>query len=665
MKIITVIPLSRGVFKEHLTYFTSTSVEKGSLVYVPIRTKVVPAIVIDIQNARDLKIQIKEAPFSIKKIEKLKTFSLFTSNFIETANMAADYFATTSGAVLQSLVPKTILDAYGENKINPVKPFGKINLDENISKIKNEHYVFQSDYTERMATYKSFIRESFAKQRSVFFCLPSAQQIEHAFNSLEKGISAYTYILHGKISKKEMILRWNNIITSKHPVLIIATGGSMAIPRHDIGAIILDNENGSGYKTLSRPFIDYRIFAELYAKNTGIKLILGDMFLRTETLFRQQEGELVPFTPLKFRALSTAKQTIVDMKKNKKINPASSKQIDSLNENANKNDPVSLKLNNSGKKTFTTISDELTKLIEGIKQKNEHLYIFSTRRGLNTLTVCADCGTIVKCDFCSVPYTLHKKNNKNIFICHKCGHHKSAETKCKTCKSWRLTPLGIGIQLAEKEITEKFPDIKLFRLDSDSATTPKKAKEIASSFMSSPGSILLGTEMALQYLEKDIENIAVLSIDSLFALPDFRSGERIFNLLLRLSSKATKNFIIQTRNSDDDIFQYIIKGNLLSFYRDEIKNRQEMEYPPFKTFIKITREDKKEKVVADMKKLKKILSDYEALAFPAFVQEIKGKYRMHMLIKLGVDSWVDTKLLGILKALPPTYIINVEPENLL
>ncbi len=640
MKIITVIPLSRGIFKEHLTYFTSAPVEKGFLAYVPIRAKIVPAIVIDIQNARDVKAQLKEAAFTIKKIEKIKTCPIFTPKFIETANIAADYFATNIGTIIQSLVPKNILDAYSENEIDPAEiPSGELNSAKNSGGIKNEHHVFQTDYTERMATYKSFIRESFAKQRSVFFCLPSSQKIEHAFNSLEKGISAYTYILHGKISKKEMVSRWNNIITSKHPVLIIATGGFMAIPRNDIGAIILDSENESGYKMPARPFIDYRIFAEFYAKSTGIKLVFGDMFLRTETLFRQQEGGgLVPFTPLKFRALSTAKQKIVDMTKYKK---------------------------EFRKGAFTVISDELSKLITETKQQNERLFILAARRGLNPLTVCGDCGTIVKCTHCSTPITLHKKNGENIFICHKCGHHKSAETKCETCGSWKLTPLGIGTQLAEKEITETFPNIKLFRLDKDIATTPKKAKEVAQSFVTSPGSILLGTPMALSYIEKDIENVTVLSIDSLFALPDFRGTERIFNLLLRLYAKSTKNFLIQTRYSDEKIFQYIVKGNLLDFYRDEIKNRQEMGYPPFKKFIKITREDKKEKVVADMEKLKKLLIDYEALAFPAFVQEIKGKYRMHMLIKLGVDSWVDTKLLGILKALPPTYIINVEPENLL
>ena len=638
MKIITVIPLSRGIFTDHLTYFSSvSSIEIGSLIHVPLKTKTIPAVVILIQDAQAAKTQLKQASFSIKKVEKTKSYPIFTPNFIKTANETADYFATNTSSILRSLIPKNILDAYGEKEIKKI-PDNEDGGIFNQSELKNEHYVFQSDYQERMVTYKSFIRETFAKQKSVFFCLPSSQKIDFAFNSLEKGISAYTYILHGKISKKEMISRWNSIITSKHPVLIIATGGFMAIPRNDIGAIILDSENESGYKMPARPFIDYRVFAELYAKNTGIKLVFGDMFLRTETLFRQKEGGFVPFTPLKFRALSTAKQKIVDMKQYKK---------------------------ESRKGAFTIISDELSKLIIETKEKNEHLFILSARKGLNPLTVCGDCGTVIKCDYCSTPIVLHKKNNKNIFICHKCGNRKETETKCENCGSWKLTPLGIGTQLAEKEISEKFSNIKLFRIDKDSATTTKKAKEIAQSFTSSPGSILLGTEMALSYIEKDIENVAVLSIDSLFAIPDFRGNERIFNLLLRLYAKSTKNFIIQTRHSDEKLFQYITKGNLIDFYRDEIKNRKEAGYPPFKKFIKITREDNKEKVVDDMENLKKLLTGYEALAFPAFVQEIKGKYRMHMLIKLGIDSWVDTKLLGILKSLPPKYIINVEPENLL
>ncbi|MBU0723019.1 primosomal protein N' [Patescibacteria group bacterium] len=635
MKIITVTPLSRSVFKEELTYFTSSRIMVGSLIYVPVRAKTIPSIVTRVQDASDLKTQIKNAPFSIKKIENLKTRNVFTPQLIESASIAADYFATTTGNIIQALVPKIILDAYNEEKIKNIPASLKTIPEQR--KLKNEHYVFQSNSDERMVVYKSFIRESFARKQSVFFCLPSAQRIGPSLRALEKGIGAYTYILHGKMSQKEILGQWNKIITNKHPVLIIATGGFLAIPRYDLATIIVDYENSSSYKTIARPFLDYRVFAEIYAKTAGLKLICGDVFLRVETLYREQQKEMIPFTSLKFRALSTAKQQIVDMKVKSE----------------------------ASKKTFIILSNELKKLISETQQQNEQLFILVSRKGQNPLTVCGDCGTIIKCDYCSAPTILHKKNKQNIFICHKCGQTKNAERLCEICKSWRLVPLGIGIQLAEQEIKKIFPKIKLFRLDSDEATTHKKALSIMKSFVSAPGSILLGTEMALSYLKKDIENIAVLSLDSLFALPDFRAQERIFNLLLRLSSIATKNFIIQTRNHDEKVFKYISEGNLIDFYRYEIKNRQKLGYPPFKKFIKITREGSKEKVIQDMKKLSAILTDYEAFSFPAFTQTIKNKYRIHMLIKLDATTKLDVKLLGILKALPPTYIVQVDPENLL
>jgi len=634
MKIITVTPLSRSALKEELTYFTSSRITIGSLVYVPVRAKTIPSIVIRIQDANDLKTQIKNASFNIKKIENPKSHTIFTPQFIESSRIAANYFATNTGTIIQSLAPKIILDAYNKEKIKNIPSSFKTIPEQ--SKLKNEHYVFQANSVERMAVYKSFIRESFARKQSVFCCLPSMQRIESTLRALEKGIDVYTYILHSKMTKKEILSQWNKIITNKHPVLIIATGGFLAIPRFDLAAIIVDYENSSSYKTIARPFLDYRTFAEIYAKTAGLKLIYGDIFLRVETLYREQQKEIIPFTSLRFRTLSAVKQQIVDMKTKSEVS----------------------------QKQFTIISNDLKKLISNTQQQNEQLFILVARRGQNPITVCGDCGTIIKCDYCNAPTVLHKKNKQNIFICHKCGETKNAEMLCGVCGSWRLVPLGIGIQLAEQEIKKIFPNIKLFRLDSDEAPTYKKALSKMESFQTAPGSVLLGTEMALSYLEKEIENIAILSIDSLFMLPDFRIQEQIFNLLLRLSSKATKNFIIQTRNYDEKIFKYISEGNLMDFYRYEIKNRQKLGYPPFKKFIKITREGVKETVIQDMKKLSVILAEYEVFTFPAFIHTIKNKYRMHMLIKLNTTI-LETKLLEILKTIPPIYIVQVDPESLL
>jgi primosomal protein N' (replication factor Y) len=662
MKIVTVIPLSRGVFKEQLSYFTSSHVSLGSLISVPLRTQTVQGLVVKIEDAKDLKTRLKSASFSMKKIEKVHEMPLFSQELVEAAEKTADYFATTTADVIEALIPKCVLEAYGNGEIKQ-EPREKteekadevveetddekkgVHMDTN-KDVKSEHCIFQSDDEERFATYKSFIRGSFAKKESVFFCMPSVQRIESVYNHLEKGIAPYTFVLHGKLNRKEVVQTWNNILASKRPVLIIATGNFLAIPRDDIGTVILDFENSSGYKMIKRPLIDYRTFAEIYTQKTKTKLIFGDTFLRVETLMREQQKDLTQFAPPKFRMLEQARQSLVDMKKEGTKEGAREGSVED-------------------KKTFVVISKKLDSLIEHNKSHNEHLFIVTSRKGLYPVTTCGDCGTLVMCDQCSSPMSLHKTNGKPVFVCHKCGNRKLSSMLCGNCGSWKLTPLGIGTQLIESEILEGHEGVAVFRLDGDTATTNKKAKSIAAEFLNTPGSVLIGTEMALPYIEQQIENVAVASIDSLFALPDFRGNERIFNFLLRLYSKARNNFLIQTRNPDSMLFTYIAKGNLLDFYRAEIAERKELNYPPFKTFIKISRAGEKAHVIDEMKKLSEKLGGYEAIMFPAFTQEVKGSYRMHMLIKLDKNAWVDKELLAILRGLPPAFGINIDPENLL
>src|SRR6185503_2746949 len=118
---------------------------------------------------------------------------------------------------------------------------------------------------------------------------------------------------------------------------------------------------------------------------------------------------------------------------------------------------------------------------------------------------------------------LHKeKNGKRIFICHHCGAERDTLAKCPNCNSWKLRPLGIAIDTIAGELEKKFPGREVFELSKDTAKTPKQAREIIKKFESRPGSILLGTEMALLYLSNPIPYTAVISIDSLLSVPEFR-----------------------------------------------------------------------------------------------------------------------------------------------
>ena len=633
MKLIEVIPISRGIPKESLNYFSSVAVPVGSVVKVPLRKKIIPAIVVSERDVEEAKSDIKNSSFPLRKIEKAKFAKFLTSDFVEAGRETAKYFAGSTGSVLFSLVPKVLLENVEKIKIH------KIEEAENKKTQHHEKYVVQATDEERYANYKSLIREEFAKNLSVFFCLPTIQDIKKATEKLQKGIEKYTYILHGSLNEKEIIETVKKILAETHPVLIIGTGGFLSIPRSDLGTLIIDRENSRAYKNQGRPYLDIRYFAEKYAEQAKIKLVFGDLLLRTETIWRFKNGELVEISPLKFRSLSTMTEEIIEMKE--------------------------ISENSLEKKKFRVISDRLEGLIKKNIENNEHLFIFVGKRGLSPSVVCADCGTIVACRTCGAHTVLHKASEENFFLCHKCGERRSALEKCAKCDSWKLTTLGIGSELIEQMLLEKFPNQKIFKLDSDSSPTHKKASQIIEKFYASPQGILIGTEMALLYLTEKIENSAVVSMDSFFSIPDYRINERVLNILLKIRSITDRNFIIQTRDSSQKVFDYASKGNLIDFYKDEIYMREKLGYPPFSVLIKIIIAGTKNEVLQSVEYLQKELTPFEINVFPAFIPGAKGKYAVNGIVKIPKKDWPNEKILGVLKTLPPNFSVNIDPESLL
>src|SRR5574343_1255298 len=572
MYIIEVIPIAKNIGTDTLSYFTSNEIPLGAIVNVPLRKKIVQGIVMSVRIASDIKSEIKSAQFALKKIDKVKSVEFFSKEFIDTASYLAQYYATSVGSIIDTLVPDYILKNI--DKIKNTKPESSDNKNSNT---KSEKFVVQGDDEERYGEWKSLIRQEFAKKKSLLFIYPTIEDSERAYELLEKGVPGYVFILHGLLPVKKIVETWNHINEEKHPVVIIATGGFFSLSRNDIETMVIERESSKSYKIQRRPYIDMRQVAEMYADKMNMKLYFADNFLRLETLYRESQGELVQASPFKFRSLSTATDILIDMKEKKP------ERITYIEANDSPN-----------KAKFNILSDEIEKLIKKTKDESEHMIILATRRGLSPSTVCGDCQTIVTCNNCSSPVVLHKagvKDDKNFFMCHRCGDRRSAAEYCKYCGSWKLGSLGIGIDMVIEKIKEKFPDITIFKIDSDSTSKAgaskkdKSAKDIVQKFKSQPGSILIGTEMMLQYVHDKVENSAIISLDSLFALPDFRIQEKILYMLIRIRAITTKIFIVQTRKAEEKVFEYGLKGNMSDFYRNTIDDRKRFDYPPFTTLI--------------------------------------------------------------------------------
>ena len=217
----------------------------------------------------------------------------------------------------------------------------------------------------------------------------------------------------------------------------------------------------------------------------------------------------------------------------------------------------------------------------------------------------------------------------------------------------------------EEEIRRLFPTIKVLCIDKDTSPTRKKVEKTIALFLESPGSVLVGTELALNALKKKIAVTAAVSIDPLFALPSFRIHERAFNILLSLREKANKKFIMQTRMPELPLFQYVQNGNITDFYREEKSAREKLGYPPFTTLIKLTTAGTKQRVETESALIKKYLGAYGVFIFPAFISKVRGKYIVHAVLKIKREEWPHAKLHELLLTFPLSIAVNVDPEHLL
>ena len=643
MKIVSVIPLKKGVLKEELTYFTSQEIEVGSIVNIPVRTKKILGLVFSVEDVSEAKTNIKNMNFNLKKIIEIKEQSIFKNEFIESTFLVSKYFASKKNIGITSFIPAVLKEEY--DKISSLVK--KNNLVKNdipgeTKKIKSEKLLFQAPLDDRISFYKTLIRESFAKKKSIFLMLPTERDISLFSSLLSKGIEDFSVPIHGNLSIKKQSESIKKIVESSHPLIVFATAPFLAIPRYDFETIIVEHESSSAYRKISSPHFDLKIFAEIYSSKINAKFILADSLLSYETIARREIDNLGEVRPLSFKINFRGKLEIPEKEKGFKI-----------------------------------LRDSSIEEIQNATAKKENVFIFSLRKGLATITVCRDCGQEVLCEKCLAPLVLYlsRDGKKRMFVCNRCKNEASTETTCVNCGSWNLLSLGIGTDTVFEEVKKRFPKIKSFKFDKDVIKTNKEAEKVMREFKENPGSILVGTEMVLPYLEEKFPLSIIASFDSLWSIPNYKISEKVIQIITSLISNTEKKLIIQTKNEQDEAIMAIKTENLLSFVREELKDRSTLGYPPYKRFIKIIYLGSKEEVQKTKYLLSEMFKEYDPLIFSGFIAKFKNKYATNVLIKLDTKEWslpelssnssINQNLFEKLISLPPTFSINVDPEDLL
>jgi primosomal protein N' len=645
MWILEVVPIKRGLPKETLSYFSAEPVVDGSVVSVPIRSKAIDAISISCKDAREEKAAIKSGTFSLKKILKIKQGSPVPIYLFETARLGAQYYRAPRGSILNLLIPD--YSYYG------MFPHEQKIISESTPEIQPERLLFQSPLDERLAFYRTYIREAFAKKESVTFICPTIADCELFTDTLAKGVADFVVTIHSEIAKKKLVSNLKKVATETHPFVIITTPSFASLMRSDTATLILEHESSNAYVTPSNPSFDFRVLIEILARTAGKKLILGDSLLRVETLGRHESKELGVVAPITFRALTPIEVTIVPHGVPEQI-PARAR-----------NDQ------------FPALGEEMRTLIGKAVEKKSHIFAFALRTGLATITRCRDCGTVVQCEHCSAPLVLYAgSDDKRVFICNKCKRHRPSESKCGKCNSWNLGAIGTGTAFVEEEVRRLYPELPVFRIDREATPTRAEARKVATAFAAATAGILVGTEMALFYLTDTVTDSIVVSFDTLFNIPSYRTNERIIELFLAIAERTKGKLYVQTKNPEEPIISLIQSNNYASWYRNELAERIDYNYPPASTILKIVWRGKSNEKEAAKDYLQELLNPFTPDIFESAVI-VRGKKEIvvNAVIRPKREDWSLYALLEgkglseilreILAKLPEGATLAINPDNLL
>lgn len=629
MYLIRIIPIARGIAKEELSYFSREDIVPGTLVTVPVRRRDVPGLVVSSAPVRDVKTEVRTASFALRKLKTKNNGHIVSEAFVRAASYTADFHATSTGAVLYQTIPQTVLTAGIKAPHTEPAPG---------TSSAHEVRVLQAQRTERYAEYKNSVRETFARGGSVLLVAPTVREAEILYHTVSRGIETYTHLITSALTKKNLIGAWKKAVSEKHTVLIIATPGSVSIPRHDIKTIIIEREQSSLYHLVGRPNLDVRVLLEAFAREKNIRLIRADLPISVESAYKLKRGRYVSHPKTPPRIQFESRTALVDMRTQKGV---------------------------LEKNTFKLLSDELVDTTNDVLAHGGRVFLFAVRRGLSPTTICQDCGTTVACNVCGAMVSLHHSREHNMFLCHSCGASRDAHERCKNCSSWRLVALGVGIERVFEEAQKKFPEARILRIDRDSTHTKTQAQKTAELFFKTPSSILIGTEMALTYLEERIDCTAVVSLDTLLSLPVWNIYEKIFSLLMRLREQTDSLLLIQTRHAHTPILQDALSLNISHFFGEELRDRKQFSYPPFSILIKVTATGTKVQVQKLIEEAATVLAPFGFIRLPHVALLQKGVYGMHGFLRIESDVWPEPTLLAALRALPPSTLVEINPERIL
>ena len=478
--------------------------------------------------------------------------------------------------------------------------------------------------------YINLMKEALQQGKGSIFLVPEISLTTQMIERLEKQFKDTVAVLHSKLTDMEKRQEWNYIRNGDKKIVIGARSAIFA-PVKNLKYIIIDEEHENTYKQDNNPRYHVKNVAikramlesgeEKNNNNEKVKVILGSATPSFESYYQAKTGDL----------------SLVELKQRFNNAKMPKYEIVDLNE------------------TSENFSKELLKQMAETLKKREQILLILNRKAFSTLLKCKECGEIPTCPNCSISLSYYKSENR--LKCNYCGYERLYQKKCFNCGSEKLIQLGSGTEKIEAELHEYFPNTKIVRIDSESMKNKQDYEKVYSDFKNHKYDIMIGTQIiAKGFHFPNVTLVGILNSDIILNFPDFRAGEKTFQLLTQSAGRAGRGekegkVLIQTFNMKNEVIQKTIENNYEGYYEHELQMRRLLNYPPFGRLIVIVLSSKDELKLENKTKefyeilqqnIRQVINVYEnemlSEPFKAPIYKINGRYRNQIFIKFNREN---------------------------
>ena len=526
--------------------------------------------------------------------------------------------------------------------------------------------------------YMQAIELALEREQKAIVLVPEISLTQQTVRRFAARFPGKIAILHSRLSDGERFDTWRRARLGLFDI-VIGPRSALFAPLENLGVIVVDEEHDASYRQtppVPPPYYHARETAVAAGKITGATVIMGSATPDVVSYHRAQSNT--------YRLLELPKRVMGHRLRLE--SQAARLQIGSLYRQPQGNPedayeiplpPVKIvdlrqELRAGNRSIFSRVlSDALDETLE----RGEQAILFLNRRGTATFVICRDCGHVLRCPRCDMPLTYHRP--KMMLICHHCGRQEAPHSNCPQCGSTRIKYFGLGTEEVEARVQKRWPEARITRWDRDTTAGKDTHDKLLASFINRESDVLVGTQMIAKGLDLPfVTLVGVISADVSLGLPDYRTGERAFQLLAQVAGRAGRGLlggrvVVQTYQPQHYAIQAAADHDYATFYLEEIRFRTQHLLPPFRRLAKFVLADpiadrgkhQAERLASELRIFirEKALAATELIGpVPPFFSRVDGRYRWQIILRTPDP----THLLADF-TIPRNWTLEVDPVSTL